>query len=324
MEQTGEVEVIRGTTLINSPRTAKEEALKMVAAGVHGVIFSYGVFSFPNFTAIAARNLTVPVLLVANLNPDWPGMVAMLAGGGALNHLGIKHFRVAGDVNQPEVLERIMKFCRCARAVTSLNGKTYGLVGGRSLGMYSATVDMQTWQKLFGVDIEHIDQLEIVRLAEEVPEVKVEQAFQWLTDNVGRIEYDGKQLTPEKLKTQIRHYEAAKRLIRERNLDFVGVKCHYEMSRNYCTQCLSRLLQRSYDWDGPKSRLSSCEADSDGALTMEILRVLTDQPVIFMDVRHYDPEECDGLLQLVPSPRISPISLMIPRRTSKTSPSILR
>ena len=108
----------------------------------------------------------------------------MLAGGGALNHLGIKHFRVAGDVNQPEVLERIMKFCRCARAVTSLNGKTYGLVGGRSLGMYSATVDMQTWQKLFGVDIEHIDQLEIVRLAEEVPEVKVEQAFQWLTDNV--------------------------------------------------------------------------------------------------------------------------------------------
>ena len=154
----------------------------MVAAGVHGVIFSYGVFSFPNFTAIAARNLTVPVLLVANLNPDWPGMVAMLAGGGALNHLGIKHFRVAGDVNQPEVLERIMKFCRCARAVTSLNGKTYGLVGGRSLGMYSATVDMQTWQKLFGVDIEHIDQLEIVRLAEEVPEEKVEQAFQWLTD----------------------------------------------------------------------------------------------------------------------------------------------
>ena len=47
LEQTGEVEVIRGTTLINSPRTAKEEALKMVAAGVHGVIFSYGVFSFP-------------------------------------------------------------------------------------------------------------------------------------------------------------------------------------------------------------------------------------------------------------------------------------
>jgi L-fucose isomerase len=293
LEQTGEVEVIRGTTLINSPRTAKEEALKMVAAGVHGVIFSYGVFSFPNFTAIAARNLTVPVLLVANLNPDWPGMVAMLAGGGALNHLGIKHFRVAGDVNQPEVLERIMKFCRCARAVTSLNGKTYGLVGGRSLGMYSATVDMQTWQKLFGVDIEHIDQLEIVRLAEEVPEVKVEQAFQWLTDNVGRIEYDGKQLTPEKLKTQIRHYEATKRLIRERNLDFVGVKCHYEMSRNYCTQCLSAAFCNDpYDWDGPKEPvIFSCEADSDGALTMEILRVLTDQPVIFMDVRHYDPEE---------------------------------
>lgn len=296
LEKTGVVEVVRGRHLVNSARLAKEEALRMVAENVDGVIFSYGVFSFPNFTAIAARNCRCPILLTSNMNPDWPGMVAMLAGGGALNHLGIRHLRVAGDMSDPEVLERVLAFCRCAKVVSSLDGKTYGLIGGRSLGMYSSTVDMQTWQALFGVDIEHIDESEIVRLAATIPEDKVESAFKWLTDNVGEIKYDGKQLTPEKLKTQIRHYEATKKLIRERNLDFVGVKCHYDMSRNYCTQCISAAFCNDpYDWDGPKDPVVfACEADSDAALTMEILKELTFGPVIFMDARHYDAQ--DGVM----------------------------
>lgn len=34
----------------------------------------------------------------------------------------------------------------------------------------------------------------------------------------------------------------------------------------------------------------ACEADSDAALTMHILKTLTGTPVIFMDVRHWDSE----------------------------------
>ncbi|MCL4377517.1 MAG: L-fucose/L-arabinose isomerase family protein [Actinobacteria bacterium] len=287
-----EIDVIVGDKLINSVSAAKEEALKLVAKNVDGVIFSYGIFSFPNFSAIAAKNLNKPILLAANLNPDWPGMVAMLASGGALHHLGINHFRVAGDVKEKEVLDKILTFCKCARTASRLNGSKYGLIGGRSLGMYSATACMQQWQDKFGVDIDHLDQSEIVRIAETIPESQVEKALKWLKDNVGRIEYDGKRLTEEKLKTQIRHYEATKQIIKDRNFDFVGVKCHYEMSRNYCTQCLSAaFINDPYDWDGPKEPIVfSCEADSDGAMTMQILKLLTGKPVAFMDVRHYDPE----------------------------------
>lgn len=46
-----------------------------------------------------------------------------------------------------------------------------------------------------------------------------------------------------------------------------------------------------YDWDGPKEPVVyACEADCDAALTMQILKLLTHDPVIFMDVRHYDAE----------------------------------
>ncbi len=151
-------------------------------------------------------------------------------------------------------MDKIIRFAECAKVVNRLKGQKYGLIGGRSLGMYSTTVSMQDWMKLWGIDVEHIDESEIVRLAEEVSEEKVEKAFSWLSSNVGSIQYNGKTFTPEKLKTQIRHYEATKEIIKSNQLDFIGVKCHYEMSRHYCTQCLSAaFLNDPYDWDGKRS-----------------------------------------------------------------------
>ena len=84
LNATGEVEIIKADQLVNSVESAKNEALKLAGKNVDGTIFSYGVFSFPNFSAVAAKNGKGPFLLAANLNPDWPGMVAMLASGGAL------------------------------------------------------------------------------------------------------------------------------------------------------------------------------------------------------------------------------------------------
>jgi len=289
-KKNGSFEIFEASELVHSVELARKMAMEMVKEEVDGVIFSFGVFSFPNFSAIAAETWGGPMLLVAPLYPDWPGMVSMLASGGALHQLGYQHFRAAGDVNDPSVFKKLDDFAKCAHVVSSLKGMTYGLFGGRSLGMYSSTVSMQDWQKLFGIDVEQVDESEIVRLADTIPEEEVQKGFDWLTKHVGAIKYDGKQLTPEKLKTQIRHYEATKQLIQERHLDFIGVKCHYEMSRHYCTECLSAAFMNDpYDWDGRKNPcVCACEADSDAALTMEILNLLSNDPVIFMDVRHWD------------------------------------
>lgn len=292
IEKTGEIDVLVAENLVTSVASAKQEAEKLKAKGVDGTVFSYGVFAWPNFSAVAAKYGKGPFMLAAQLNPDWPGMVAMLAAGGALNQQGISHFRAYGDFNEPEVLQRMLTFARCAYVVNSLGGQKYGLIGGRSLGMYSATADMQDWQEKFGIDIEHCDESEIVRLAEEVPREQTEKAFRWLTENCKEIKYDGKKLTPEKLKTQISHYEAIKRLQKEKQFDFVGVKCHYDMSCHHCTECIAAAFMNDpYDWDGEKEPIVyACEADSDAALTMQILKQLTHDPVLFMDVRHWDEE----------------------------------
>ena len=61
-----------------------------------------------------------------------------------------------------------MPFFRATAAKSRLMGKTFGLFGGRSLGIDTGTFDPMQWKKLFGVDTEHIDQLEIIRRAEMI------------------------------------------------------------------------------------------------------------------------------------------------------------
>lgn len=86
--------------------------------------------------------------MAANLNPDWPGMVAMLAAGGALNHLGIRHFRASGDIQKEEVLEKYLRFARCAKTVTRLKRSEIRTDRGAVVwGMYSATVSHAGLQK---------------------------------------------------------------------------------------------------------------------------------------------------------------------------------
>jgi len=63
-----------------------------------------------------------------------------------------------------------MKFLRATHAFTFLKGQVDGLFGGRSMSMISWNVNPDLCMNLFGVDVEHIDQLEIMRRAEFIEE----------------------------------------------------------------------------------------------------------------------------------------------------------
>ncbi len=289
LEGTGEFEVLTGK-IIGDTDIAKNEAKKLAEAGVEATIFNFAVWIFPSFPVIAANFTPGPYLLFSNVNPQYPGLVGMLATAGALDQLGVFNGRVWGDIGDDQVLRKVITFLRAATTVNRLRGETFGLFGGRPMGMYTAVSDQDQWQELFGIDVEHTDQWEIVRRAAEVPDDKVEKAFDWLTGHVKKIRYDGKQLTPEKLKLQIRSYYAVKKIIEEKHLDFIGIKAQPELTDNFVTMDLTEAFMNDpYDWDGPHEPVvDATEADMDGALTMEILKHISGLPVLFGDVRHYN------------------------------------
>ncbi|HLE14007.1 MAG TPA: L-fucose/L-arabinose isomerase family protein [Anaerolineales bacterium] len=293
LEATGEVEPVAGQEIVWTPEIAQREGRRLAAAGVELTIFNFAIWTFPHLTAVATRFAPGPYLLFCNLHPSEPGMVAMLANAGMLDQIGLPYERVWGDIGDPDVLKRVMAFVRGGSALARLKGQTYGLFGGRPLGMYTAVSNLDQWMSIFGVDVEHVEQYDIVRRSPEVETGKVEKAFKWLNRYIGEIKYDGRALTPDKLKMQIRSYYAVRQIIDERGLDFVGFKAHGDLTDHFVTMDVTEaFLNDPYDWDGyHEPVVAATEADMDGALTMQILNHLSGEPVLFADVRHYDRDD---------------------------------
>jgi len=292
LEATGEVEVVAADEIVWTSRLARNEGVKLKQRGAEVTILNFAIWSFPHLAVVATQFAPDPFLLFSNVNPKYPGMVGMLASAGALDQIGVFNVRVSGDIEQPAVLAKVLSFIRAAAAVNRLKGETFGLFGGRPMGMYTAVSNLDDWRMIFGVDVEHIDQMEIVRRAQLLQGDRVDRGLSWL-ERYGNVHYDGKQLTPEKLKLQIRSYCAVREIIAEKGLNFVGIKAQPELTDNFVTMDVTEaFLNDPYDWDGPHEPIvASTEADMDGAMTMEILKHLSGEPVLFADVRHYNAEE---------------------------------
>jgi L-fucose isomerase len=288
LEQAG-YEVVRGQEQLWTTDRAVSEARRIADQRPALTIINIPVWAFPHFTMRAARELDGPLLLFSSLDPKFPGMVGMLAAGGALDQIGRGHGRAWGEVDDPAVWAKINSHIQAGAAVQSLRGSTFGRIGGRPMGMYTAVSNSDRWLDQFGIDVEEIDQWEIVRRADEIDAGKVTSAREWLEAHAAGVHYDGTQLTPELLERQIRSYYVMRLLIDEQKLDFCGIKAQPELTNHFATMDVTEaFLNDPYDWDGPKDPIvCSTEADMDAALTMQILSSLTGTPALFADVRHY-------------------------------------
>ena len=282
-------EVVRAREVIWTNRLATSEARRVADERPDLTIFNIPVWAFPHFSMLAASETPGPLLLFSNINPEQPGMVGMLAAAGGLDQIGRVYGRAYGDVSDPAVLSRVETHIRAAQAVSALRGSTFGRIGGRPMGMYTAVSNPDEWMGKFGVDVEEIDQWELVRRSEEIEGSKVRAAREWLEEHAAGVHYDGDQLTPEVLERQIRSYYVMRELIEEWNLDFSGIKGHPELTTHFTTMDITEaFLNDPYDWDGSKeTHVCATEADMDAALTMQLLKGLSGTPVLFADVRHY-------------------------------------
>jgi L-fucose/D-arabinose isomerase len=281
-------DVVRATEPVTSNVLATRLAREVAAAGVDLSIFHYAVWAFPHFTMLAADATRSPLLLISNVDPVQPGMVGMLAAGGALDQIARAHERLWGEPDAT-MIGQLSTLAEAARTVAALRGSTFGRIGGRPMGMNTAVAATETWIREFGIDVEEIDQWEVVLRAAKIPASQAAAARGWLEKHAAAVHYDGDRLTPELLDRQIRSYYAMRELIDERALDFTGIKGQPELTEHFATMDITEaFLNDPYDWDGPKQpHVCATESDMDGALTMQILKLLTDSPVLFADVRHY-------------------------------------
>ena len=282
-------EVVRPEESVDSNDAAVRLARMIDAQDVDLTVLHYAVWAFPHFTMLAAAVTRSPLLLVGSIDPVQPGMVGMLAAGGALDQIGRRHHRLWGEPDDAMVAA-IGVEAAAAAVVRALRGQTFGRIGGRPMGMNTAVANTDQWQRMFGIDVEEIDQWELVLRSGKADPTLVRVGREWFEKLTGGVHYDGTRLTPELLERQVASYLAMRELIAERHLDFCGIKGQPELTNNFATMDITEaLLNDPYDFEGAKpTHVCATEADMDGALTMQILKLLSGgTPVLFADVRHY-------------------------------------
>ena len=282
-------EVVTGAGDLSSNADAVRLGRELAAARADLTLINYPVWAFPHFSMLFAGQCPGPLALFSNIDPQYPGMVGMLAAGGGLDQVGRRHSRVWGDPADPAVIARLGQLATAAAVTAGLRGATFGRIGGRPMGMYTTVSNTDQWMAQFGIDVEDIDQYELVRRGSAVDPARTAAARRWLEQHAAGVHYDGSKLTPELLERQIGVYYAVRELAAEWHLDFCGIKGQPEMTNHWCTMDVAEaFLNDPYDWDGPKETMvCATESDMDAALTMQILKGLSGSPVLFADVRHY-------------------------------------
>lgn len=294
---TQDIELFSNDKVARSREQINSQVDDLRVADVDVLVAHTPCWTSPNLVLHGIQRLGKPVAILTSKSAATHGMVGFFGAGGALNQIGIDHLRVREDYGTESMTAKLLPYLRAASAVNKLKGEVFGFFGGRSLGIDTGSFDPMQWRSQFGVDVEHVDQLEIISRAEKIVSDDRERAdrmITWLEENTKSISWNDTVLNKDKLAFQAACYLATKDIIEEKNLGFVAIKCMPDLSTHYVPQCLSAaLLPGPYDADGVKATVSmACEADGDGALTMEILKHATGGlPVLFGDMSHMDEEE---------------------------------
>src|SRR5215216_8128446 len=127
-------EVVRASEPVWTNRLAVGEARRIAAGRPDLTVFNIPVWAFPHFSMLAARETPGPLLLFSNIDPGQPGMVGMLAAAGGLDQIGRVYGRAWGEISDPTVKDRVETYVRAAGAARSLQGSTFGRIGGRPMG----------------------------------------------------------------------------------------------------------------------------------------------------------------------------------------------
>ena len=290
-------EIVVGSRIITGVRVAQEVGEELRRAGCRSVIMCYNVWNFP-FLAwpfVNSVGRDVPILSLSNNNGQYPGNVGLLATDGALRQAGVRTHRIVGDMDDRQVQGRVADWVRAAQAVTTIRNEVYGLYGGHSMGMETGYFHLTPTLKCLGVTARQVDQLWLIKAMEgQVDEAEVEKGLAWLEGLLGeRLLYDGKMLSPETLKTQLRLYCAMKLVNEEKGFDFCGLKGLRELTELVCLGDVPEMLMNDpYDWNGTKEpTVCATEADAYAAVTMQLMKYVTGGlPALFMDVRLYHPD----------------------------------
>ena len=288
LEKLGFDVVTADTDISRTKEDMLEHGRILRSACVEMLVLYVGTWTYSNMAVHVAECVDVPVLVWTDSGAGNLGIVGGAIARGALDEVGHMVTLVHGGFDDKSTLEKIHVWCTGAAGAVRLRGTTLGVGGSRCMGMYTAHGDSSYVRKKFGVDIDGWDEITVIEASKHIGEKEVDTFFTWMEDAFGERE-----AKEEAVRVQIRMYLALQDLIKEKGYDFIAVKCLPHLPSLYTTFCLAHaLLNDASDAYGEKeSYVCACEADINGALTMQMMKNVSGKVTMFADFLRFEEEE---------------------------------
>ncbi len=249
-----------------------------------------------------------------------PGAVYLAAVLASHAQKGLPAFGIYGhdvqdadDSNIPEdVVEKLLRFGRAAVAVATMRGKSYLQIGSICMGIGGSIINPDVIEEYFGMRVESVDEVEIIRRMTEgiYDEAEFQKALKWTKENC-KEGFDKNpefiQKSPEQKEKDWEFTVKMMCIIKDlmngnqnlpegREEEMVGhnaIAAGFQGQRQWTDfypngDFAEAMLNTTFDWNGAREPyILATENDTLNGMGMLLMKLLTNRPQIFADVRTY-------------------------------------
>ena len=249
-----------------------------------------------------------------------PGAVYLASVLAAHAQKGLPAFGIYGkDVQDatatdiPEdVQEKLLRFGRAAVAVATMRGKSYLQIGSICMGIAGSSIDPDFLEEYLGLRVESVDEVEIIRRMEEgiYDEAEYQKAYKWVKENCKEAFDKNPEFVRKSDEQKEKDWQFTvkmmciikdlmngnKNLPEGREEEMVGhnaIAAGFQGQRQWTdfypnADFAEAMLNTSFDWNGAREPyVLATENDVLNGISMLFMKLLTNRPQMFADVRTY-------------------------------------
>ena len=224
-----------------------------------------------------------------------------------------KDVQDADDTTIPaDVQEKLLRFGRASVAAATMKGKSYLQIGSICMGIAGSSIDADFFEEYLGMRVESVDEVEVIRRMEEgiYDEEEYQRAYKWVKENCK----EGFDKNPEFVRKSDEQKEkdweftvkmmciikdlmnGNKNLPEGREEEMVGhnaIAAGFQGQRQWTdfypnADFAEAMLNTSFDWNGAREPyILATENDTLNGVSMLFMKLLTNRPQMFADVRTY-------------------------------------
>lgn len=283
-----DVGVIECGELLIAPADAAMVAQQLAAERPDLLIIQNGTFALGSLALDLAQATDAPILLWAVPEPGMDGgalrsnsLVGLNLNASNLRKFGRRPRYIYGNPEDPATQDELRRSCRVAGLLRRLEQSRIGLLGSHAMGFYNLAVDPFALRRQFGVRFDSIGLEEAFAQARGLGEQETTAARAQL-----EALYPVRQeVTAGGLDLMARQFGGLRKLIADRQLDGLALRCWPEWAADYgIAACGSVSALNSM------GLITGCEGDVDGTVTMMAGKMLSRQAPFLADFIAADRE----------------------------------